>query len=92
MRSLARTAPNFFSIPFGIAGLAVVWQLMATYYGLPVSVSDALFAVSAVLWIMLVVGAAARVLAHPRAPALPFAVQQRFSRLGSQVYAHLRPE
>ena len=67
MRVLARTPPNFFSIAFGLAGLAAVWQLMASYYGSPIVVSEALYIASAAVWLGLGVGAIARLLARPRA-------------------------
>jgi tellurite resistance protein len=67
LRVLARTPPNFFSIAFGLAGLAVVWQLMASYYGSPAAVGDALFIASAAVWLVLTVGAIARLLERPRA-------------------------
>lgn len=63
---LARTPPNFFSIPFGLAGLAVVWQLMASLYGSPAAVGDALFIAAAAVWLALGAGAAARLLRAPR--------------------------
>jgi tellurite resistance protein len=64
---LARTPPNFFSIPFGLAGLAVVWRLMASVYGSPPAVGDALFIASAAVWLALGAGAVARLLRAPRA-------------------------
>jgi tellurite resistance protein len=67
MRVLARTPPNFFSIAFGLAGLAVVWQLMATFYGSPAAVGDALFIAAAAVWLVLAVGAIARLVERPRA-------------------------
>jgi tellurite resistance protein len=62
MTALSRTPPNFFSIPFGLSGLAVVWRLMARYYGSPGAVSDVLFVVAASVWLVLAAGAVARLL------------------------------
>jgi tellurite resistance protein len=66
MRVLVRTPPSFFAIPFGLAGLAVVWQEMANLYGTPAVVADALFVVSAAAWLALAVGALGRLLQTPR--------------------------
>jgi tellurite resistance protein len=67
MRSLARTPPNLFSIPFGLAGLAVVWRLMASYYGSPSAIADTLFVLAATVWLVLISGVAARFLKSPAA-------------------------
>jgi tellurite resistance protein len=67
MRILAHTPPSLFSIPFGLAGLAVVWRLMASSYGSPAALGDALFIASGVVWLVLGAGAIARLLKAPRA-------------------------
>jgi tellurite resistance protein len=67
MRILAHTPPSLFSIPFGLAGLAVVWRLMASSYGSPAELGDALFIASGVVWLVLGGGAIARLLKAPRA-------------------------
>jgi tellurite resistance protein len=72
VRVLARTPPNLFSIPFGLAGMAVVWQLMASFYGSPAAVGDILFIASASVWLVLGVGAIARLLEAPRALSAEF--------------------
>jgi tellurite resistance protein len=66
MRGLIRTPPSFYAIPFGIAGLAVVWRLMSSYYGAPSAVADALFVISAAVWLALGAGAIARLMQAPR--------------------------
>jgi tellurite resistance protein TehA-like permease len=33
--SLTRVPPNYFAIPFGLAGLGAVWRLMQRLYGTP---------------------------------------------------------
>jgi voltage-gated anion channel len=66
MRILAHTPPSLFSIPFGLAGLAVVWRLMASSYGSPAALGDALFIASGVVWLVLGAGAIARLLKAPR--------------------------
>ena len=67
MRVLAHAPPSLFSIPFGLAGLAVVWRLMASSYGSPAVLGDALFIASGVVWLVLGGGAIARLLKAPRA-------------------------
>jgi tellurite resistance protein len=66
MRALTRSPPRFFAIPFGLAGLAGVWRLMAVSYGSPEAISDVLLIATAVIWTVLVLASLARVGAHPR--------------------------
>jgi tellurite resistance protein len=63
---LSRVPPTFFAISFGLAGLAVVWRLMAAAYGSPAAVADVLFLASGVVWALLLAGALTRVLGAPR--------------------------
>ena len=60
MGRLVTAKPNLFSIPFGLAGLADVWRLMADTYGAPLAVSDALILIAAVAWAALLAGAVRR--------------------------------
>jgi tellurite resistance protein len=53
---LSAAPPNFFAIPFGLAGLAVVWRSMDDYHGAPGAVSDVLFLLAALVWLALLVG------------------------------------
>lgn len=55
MNALRRIPPNFFSISFGIAGLAVAWSMAAQLYRLPGWIGLALFAMAAAGWLVLVV-------------------------------------
>lgn len=57
---MSRLPPNFFSIPFGIAGLASVWRLMTAIYGSPEAVADGLYLVAAAVLVALLAGALAR--------------------------------
>jgi tellurite resistance protein len=57
---LVAAKPNLFSIPFGLAGLAAVWRLMAGVYGSPLAVSDGLTLIAAVAWAALLAGALRR--------------------------------
>ena len=57
---LRRVPPNFFAIPFGLAGLGVVWRAMAASYGAPAAMPDALLALAASVWLLLVVCLIAR--------------------------------
>jgi len=72
-----RVPPNFFGIPFGLAGLAEAWSAAAPTLGTPVVVPDAIDIVAAVAWLPLVVIYAAQgvrsLLADLRDPVLaPF--------------------
>jgi tellurite resistance protein len=49
-----RPRPTVFTMPFGLASLAGVWSLMASFYGAPRAVSDALFIVAACAWVVLI--------------------------------------
>lgn len=78
--TVRRVPPNFFSIPLGVAGLAMVWRLAGQVYGVPVWIGDAVFVMAAAAWAILVViyaGCAvvdpASVACHLRDPVLaPF--------------------
>jgi tellurite resistance protein len=63
--ALSRVPVNLFSIPFGICGLAAVWRFMAAGFDTPIAIGDALFVVAALVWILLLVGVAARFRAAP---------------------------
>jgi tellurite resistance protein len=54
---LVAAKPNLFANPFGIAGLAIVWRLMAGGYGTPLAVTDALSIVAFAIWLPLTLGA-----------------------------------
>lgn len=61
--------PNFFSIPFGLAGLAGVWHMAASLNSLPAAVGDVLYLMAAAVYLPLVAAFAARLLIAPRAVA-----------------------
>ena len=72
-----RVPPNFFAIPFGIAGLGEAWAAARPVLGLPRAVPDVFLAAAALLWLLLVVAYLAqglpRILADLRDPVLsPF--------------------
>jgi tellurite resistance protein len=72
-----RVPPNFFGIPFGLAGLAEAWHAAAPTLGTSTVVPNAIDIVAAVAWLALVTTYAARgvrsVLADLRDPVLaPF--------------------
>ena len=58
--------PNFYAMPFGIAGLAVTWRTAQSTIGLPAAIADVLFVAAAALWVALTVDLVARIV---RAPA-----------------------
>jgi tellurite resistance protein len=53
---LSASPPNFFAIPFGLAGLAVVWRAMDDYHGAPRIIADLLFLAAALVWLVLLYG------------------------------------
>jgi tellurite resistance protein len=53
---LSAAPPNFFAIPFGLAGLAVVWRAMDAYHGAPRIIGDLLFLAAALVWLVLLYG------------------------------------
>jgi tellurite resistance protein len=59
---LAASPPNFFAIPFGLAGLAVVWRAMGDLHGAPGAIGDVLFLAAALVWVVLLVGMVQRAL------------------------------
>jgi tellurite resistance protein len=62
---LTRLTPNFFAIPFGLAGLAGVWRLMSLDYGTPGGIADALSVAAAVVWLLIIAGSLARMVRSP---------------------------
>ncbi len=57
MKRFVGAKPNLFAVPFGIAGLAIVWRLMAGVYGTPLAVTDALSLIAFAIWLPLTAGA-----------------------------------
>jgi len=54
-RGKVQLRANLFGIPFGLAGLALVWRLAGLSVGAPHLVSDVLTALTALVWLVLVV-------------------------------------
>lgn len=69
MRRLVDVPPNFFAIPFGLAGLGAVWRLEAAHEPAPSGISDALFLTAALAWLTITLACLAR---WARAPRLIF--------------------
>jgi tellurite resistance protein len=63
---LLRMPISFFSIPFGIAGLAYTWRLMADSYDSPPAVADTLFVIAALVWLVIGIGWVRRLVRAPR--------------------------
>jgi tellurite resistance protein len=49
-----RVPPNAFGIAFGLAGLAEAWRAVGPVLGIPSGVPDALFILTALVWIILI--------------------------------------
>ena len=66
MSTLKRIPPNFFAMPFGLAGLGGVWRLEAIYGRAPGGIADALFITAAIAWLTIALGCLARWVQTPR--------------------------
>jgi tellurite resistance protein len=53
IRRMLTVPANFFSIPFGMVGLARVWQVAESFYHLPSPISDILYLATAVVFLLL---------------------------------------
>jgi tellurite resistance protein len=62
-----RVPPNFFAMGFGIAGLCVTWRITDHYGYAPATVGDALAALSAVAWLIVLLAYLRGVIADPAA-------------------------
>src|SRR5258708_34209482 len=52
LHALLAIPPNFYAIAFGLVGLARVWHLAGSLYGLPAAIGDALFLVAALVFLL----------------------------------------
>ncbi len=52
LHTLLAIPPSFYSITFGLVGLARVWHLAGSLYGLSAAIGDALFLVAAVVFLL----------------------------------------
>jgi tellurite resistance protein len=52
-RAPIRLTPNLFAISFGLAGLAECWSTAAELTTIPSGVGDALWVVTAALWVVI---------------------------------------
>jgi tellurite resistance protein len=101
---LAKAPPNFFSIPFGLVGLAALWRLMCDLYGTPEAISAVFYVLAAAVWLALLAAAAVRIAPAPRRLAeeladsalSPFwalpAIVGMLLALGLEPYAHAPAE
>src|SRR5689334_11863141 len=58
--------PNFYSIAFGLVGLARVWHLASSLYGLSAVIGDALFLVAAVVFLLFFAALAIKLVLAPK--------------------------
>jgi tellurite resistance protein len=61
--------PTFFSISMGLAGLAGAWHLAADLYGVPSGISDILYVITAMAYLLLVSALAAKLVLRTRSVA-----------------------
>jgi tellurite resistance protein len=66
-RTLLAIPPNFYTIPLGLAGLAMCWRLAARLFGLPPQIGDVLFLVSAVVFLLFFTTFLTKLVLVPRA-------------------------
>ncbi|BCL78599.1 dicarboxylate transporter/tellurite-resistance protein TehA [Ktedonobacteria bacterium brp13] len=59
--------PGFFGISMGIVGLAAVWRWTAVLYGWPIGISNALYLIAALVYIVLVIALVTRIIFATRA-------------------------
>src|SRR5258706_3814951 len=52
LHTLLAIPPNFYAITFGLVGLAGVWHLASSLYGLSAGIGDALFLVAAIIFLL----------------------------------------
>lgn len=67
LHTLLAVPANFYAIPFGLVGLARVWTLAGSLYGLPASIGAALFLVATLVFLVLLASFVARLVLAPRA-------------------------
>jgi tellurite resistance protein len=66
LHTLLAIPPTFYSIPFGLVGLARVWHLASTYYGLSAGIGNALFLAAAVVFLAFVAVLVIKLLLAPQ--------------------------
>src|SRR6266536_2563812 len=67
LHTLLAIPPNFYAIAFGLVGLARVWRLARSLYGLPAGIGDALFLVAAVVFLLFFVALVVKLVLAPKA-------------------------
>ena len=65
LHTLLAVPANFYSIPFGLVGLARVWRLAGDLFSLPASIGAALFLVAALVFLILLASFVARLVLTP---------------------------
>jgi tellurite resistance protein len=67
LHTLLAIPPSFYSIPFGLVGLARVWHLAGSLYGLSAAIGDALFLVAAFVFLLFFTALVIRLVLAPKA-------------------------
>src|SRR5215813_7082883 len=60
LQRLLAVPPNFFAITMGLAGLGAAWRLAGSLYGFPVQISDILYLTAAIVYVLLIISFAAK--------------------------------
>ena len=58
--------PNFYSIAFGLVGLARLWHLAGSLYGLSAAIGDSLFLVAAIVFLLFLVALVIKLVLAPK--------------------------
>jgi tellurite resistance protein len=67
--TLLAVPPTFFSITMGLAGLAGAWHVAADLYAVPSGIDAALYALTAIVYLLLIGALVARLVLRPRSVA-----------------------
>ncbi|HEY4389489.1 MAG TPA: hypothetical protein VGN34_34040 [Ktedonobacteraceae bacterium] len=66
LRRLLAVPPSFFAIPFGVVGLARVWQVAGSLYGFPLQIGNALYLLTALVFLLLLAIAVVKLVCAPK--------------------------
>lgn len=66
LRTLLAMPPNFYSIAFGLVGLARLWHLASSLYGLSAGIGDALFLVAAIVFLLFLAALVIKLVLAPK--------------------------
>ena len=65
VEAIERITPSFFGISTGLAGLAGVWRIAASFYAIPLAISVGLYLCAAIVYLVLLGAYIAKIMYHP---------------------------